>query len=627
MKDIFKSARQTLADLTEHIRAIEAEVEQAQARLNLLERSAALSQPQAEAFRAFMQKPYLLRPIKGDRHELLIPRFVDFRAGWPVRTEGEYLVFEVSRFINFLSPLPPWLQQELGYEAPDFLAHLEGDRLVIDEGDPARVWERLGGRKRFTTRIGNELRVRPASRFDLVRQLVRQGILPYIPQPVPQELLREPATSIALRSEQARDYGLFLKYGAVSVFAQGGAGKTFYGLFALSCIKGPKMVVAHRKSILDQWRARVELYCSPEVLAETQFRTYQSISKRGGIEGEYSLIIYDEIHHLPADMGVAAAQARTVARIGLSASPIREDGQEDLIPALCGYPVGFDWPTGEPPDATIWLVDKAEDKLDMVAALAEKPVEGKTLIYVYRLNIGEMIAQKLGVPFVHGKTRNQLEVIQNSDTCVISKVGDEGISVEAVRVIEADFLGGRAEELQRYYRTLHSTHKGEFHSILTWPEYHTHHKRLLPLYGLGVDVRVAGGASDQPPKPRRPRPKRAVTPAPRPAAAPATMSGNGQETGLPMNVQARLNAAKNKVDRPVYVDRVFRACSQAPLSAQEIAEALGTPSLSTLTRITAAVKALLEQGLLTAVENERYRVNQEEVDRLTALAQLGGAIR
>ncbi|GIK38127.1 MAG: hypothetical protein BroJett011_19600 [Chloroflexota bacterium] len=55
-----------------------------------------------------MQKPYLLRPVRGDQYELIIPKFVDFRADQS-ELEGGFLIFEVSRCIKLLSPLPLWL--------------------------------------------------------------------------------------------------------------------------------------------------------------------------------------------------------------------------------------------------------------------------------------------------------------------------------------------------------------------------------------------------------------------------------------------------------------------------------------------------------------------------------------
>lgn len=621
-----QAAHQALQDLTHHLVAIEAEVEQKRQQLRTLERLAALYQVDQPAFQTFMQKPYLLRPLKGDRFELIIPRFVPFRAGWPVRVDGEFLVFEVTRFINIIAPLPDWLQAELGYDSPAFQAHLEGDRLIVDQGDPAQVWKRLGGSKRFTTRRDNELLLRPKSRFDLIRELVRQGVLPFTTRPIPPQYLREPHVGYSLRSHQARDFDIFLDHSALSVYAPGGAGKTYLGVYAAACLTGPKMVLAPKKSILENWKYTLELY-APHLLHEIEFRTYQWVKARGGIEGEYVLIIYDEAHRLPADMGIAAAQARTITRIGLSASPVREDGADDLIPALVAGPcVGFDWPSGEAPDATVWLVDRPEDKFDVVRRLTERPVDGKTLIFVYRLEIGRKYAQALSIPFVSGQTPNQLQVIQDNDTVVVSKVGDEGISVNAVRVIEADFLGGRAEEIQRFYRAQHARRKGEFHTILTKAEFHTHRKRLLMLEAKGIKIQVVSDEIAEPARVarrthRRPPLQSQVPPTP---SAPPT-NGN-QVTTQPAPLVNKLTAVKKQVDRPGLVDKIWNIYLRAAVvSPEEIAEAWGSTSPTTLGCIRAIVKALAAHKLINFVSENRYQLNQEEVQRLTVLGELSSA--
>jgi hypothetical protein len=143
-------------------------------------------------------------------------------------------------------------------------------------------------------------------------------------------------------------------------------------------------------------------------------------------------------------------------------------------------------------------------------------------------------------------------------------------------------------------------------------------------------VRVAGGASEPGAAVQR-RAKR-VKAGPRrgkrqPAARePGAEPGGGETAGLPAPVAAKIAAARGKVDRPAYVDKVFAACSRAALSPGEIAEALGSTSTSTLNRIKAAARALQEQGLLVR-DGDRYRVDEEEVRRLEALAELGRELR
>lgn len=149
--------------------------------------------------REFLQRPYLLRHIRDDRFELIVPKMVDLRAGWPARIDGQYAIYNVSRFIDLLTPLPDWLKAELNFEPPAFQITDEGDYILVKAGDAREAWDAFGGKKVFSSRRGNKLYLRPKSRFDVMRELVRAGILPYKPAPIPKHLLRTPKTSIQLR--------------------------------------------------------------------------------------------------------------------------------------------------------------------------------------------------------------------------------------------------------------------------------------------------------------------------------------------------------------------------------------------------------------------------------------------
>jgi DNA excision repair protein ERCC-3 len=452
-----------------------------------LERRHGLAEINSAAFEAFMQKPYMLRQIRSDRYELIIPRFINFVAGWPVRTDGEYMIYEVSRFIDLITPLPNWLRDELGYQRPEFSAHLEDDILVIDQGDPDAVWTKLGRSKRFSHRDGSRLRMISRNRFDILRTWCdRESCHMHRWQFLSISKDREVNRFIYVPNR--RDFETFEQYGAISIFATGGAGKTFFGLHALDRLKHRKVIFAPRRAILDQWQARIQSHLPRHVLNEVELRTYQSL-KRKPLTGEYSLVIYDEIQHMPADMGLRASQINAATRIGLSATPWQMM-DEDIIPALCGIPAGMDWPAGESADTTIWLVKNEHDKFALVDGLLLRPTRAKTMIFVYRLDVGERLAKRLGVPFIYGGTSNQYDAIQAADTFVISKVGDAGISIDVSRVIEVDWLGGRAEAGQRALRTQHAAKKGELHILMTRQEYQENDKRLSALYALGFDVKV-----------------------------------------------------------------------------------------------------------------------------------------
>jgi hypothetical protein len=440
----------------------------------------------------------LIRPLPGKRasHELIIPKFVKFRAGYPAGEFGEYAIFHVSPLTNLITPLPDWLRDEVGYKAPSFDVELHDGWLEVVKGDPNEVYEKLGRSKGVSVRRGKRLKLNPGYRFEAIRNLIREGVLPYVIQPIGKERRREPKTTIELREKQARDYKTFLEYSACSVFAPGGAGKTFFGIYAGAALNGKKMVVCPRSTIRDQWEARVLRY-APDTIDEWEFVTYQWLQRRKlrEFKDEYGLIIYDEIQHMPSNMGIKASNIPSASRIGLSATPWREDGNEDIIPALCGVPLGSDWETGDAPTGIIWLVDSEEEKYRKAEQLHNIVVPGRTMFFVYRLEVGHKLAKRLGIPFVHGSTSNQMEIILNAGDFIVSKVGDAGISLpDLSRIIEVDYLGGRMEAGQRLLRAMHAETRGEVHLILTKSEYKNplNRKRLAAFFAFGVDLRVEG---------------------------------------------------------------------------------------------------------------------------------------
>ena len=491
------SSAQALADLDQLASAVDRSRDSLRTALLDAQRSAFLAQYDPDALREFFAKPYVVRPLAADEFELIVPKFIGSLGGWPVRTDGAFLIFRVSRFINLINPLPDWLAQELGYEASPVSAVIDGNALIVTRGDAQAVFDSVGGSRAITRREGNRLFFKPANRFELIRQIIRQyGFLPYTPQPVPAELRRTGKTTFTLRPHQRKAYEYFLETGAISLFVYPQMGKSFVALQAMADLVGPKLVLVPRRSLADQWRARLELYLEPGAAREVEVVTYQGARK--ALHRDYTLVVYDEAHHMPADFAIETATAiRTATRMGLSATPKREDGNEDLIPALCGFPTGADWPvkTVQQPTVTVWIVKNDQAKLDQARRLCAAPTDGKTFLFTYRLPIGERAARMLGVPFVYSKTKHPLDVIDANDTVVISSVGNEGLSFPVRRAIELDFLYGSGMEAgQRLgrlaYEVTGTDRPGEHHILMTADEFERYGKRLMIYYQWGLDVSV-----------------------------------------------------------------------------------------------------------------------------------------
>ena len=209
-------------------------------------------------------------------------------------------------------------------------------------------------------------------------------------------------------------------------------------------------------------------------------------------------ILVHNCQHIPAPTFFELAYFNVLFRVGLSSSPFREDGKTDLIIGISGYPTGLKWDYFKEkdliifPSVDVWIVKDVNDKFKTIddLLLDRKP----TMIFCDHLEFGKAIAGRFETEFVSGETKKQLEKVRETlaekKVVVVSRVGDEGISVpELRRTIEADFLfGSRAQEIQRVMRLFHSAEKGEHHVIMTVGEYESYRKRLFSLLSKGFDV-------------------------------------------------------------------------------------------------------------------------------------------
>jgi hypothetical protein len=130
-----------------------------------------------------------------------------------------------------------------------------------------------------------------------------------------------------------------------------------------------------------------------------------------------------------------------------SGSPFREDQRENYIFALTGFPIGISWDSLieegiiEAPDVILYILSDYKAKESKLAELLQQ--EKKTIVFCDKINLGKSLSKKFEIPFVYGQTKDRLEIINKSDVTVVSRVGDEGLSLPDIeRVIEIDFLFG-----------------------------------------------------------------------------------------------------------------------------------------------------------------------------------------
>ena len=212
---------------------------------------------------------------------------------------------------------------------------------------------------------------------------------------------------------------------------------------------------------------------------------------------DFVLIVYDEMHRLPATTFLQLSTLKGKYRMNLTGTPWREDGRHDLVIALHGYPVGVDWnfflKRGliQRPEITVHVVRDQTAKFAALDVLLKE--EKKTLIFCDGLDLGNKIAHQYQIPFVSGETKtDRLDIIRDHLTVVISRVGDLGVSVkDLARVIEFDFLyGSRTQEAQRIGRLFHAKEAGEHHLLMTVYEYAKYRKRLWGIESKGFQVTI-----------------------------------------------------------------------------------------------------------------------------------------
>jgi superfamily II DNA or RNA helicase len=168
--------------------------------------------------------------------------------------------------------------------------------------------------------------------------------------------------------------------------------------------------------------------------------------------------------------------------------------------ALTGYPMGLAWSKFIAEgiitlaQIQVHVVSTERYKLSLIDDLLKRDL-GKTLIFCDSLDLGESIAKKYGLEWIHGATRSRIDVVKKNERVVISRVGDEGISIpELDTLIEVDFMGGsRMQALQRTGRLAHRELNPEkepavHHILMTEEELEKYGKRLLGYYDKGFKV-------------------------------------------------------------------------------------------------------------------------------------------
>lgn len=460
----------------------------------------------------FVEEPYVIEPSRigkgGNVIEwrVYVPKMVEFHVGRLERATHSYNVFSVTQYMHHFAEIP----EELSSRFPklDIEMQVVDGLLITDVKNTDEAWTRY--RSYVYRKEGpGKIRIRKGSEWELIAQILEDGGLPFVPQPVDSADIRERSCKgFAGHNEwKIRDYQIeankiFMEYGATGIYWPFGTGKSQFGLDLLDRFKGAKLIVVSTLSLKEQWLERLKRLPLNRRM-ECPVVTYQSRREINGLikrHKEFTLVVFDEVHHLPAKTFMRLSTIPTKYRLGLTGSPYREDGHINYIMALTGYPLGLAWSKFiaegiiTMAQVQVHVVKRPRYKLALLDDLMKRDL-GKTMIFSDSLDLGDTIAKKYGLEWIHGATRRRIETIRRNERIVISRVGDEGLSIpELDTIIEVDFLGGsRMQALQRVGRLAHrpvmpDAEPAVHHILMTEDELEKYGKRLLAYYDKGYKV-------------------------------------------------------------------------------------------------------------------------------------------
>lgn len=463
----------------------------------------------------FVKSYWRITPTKNPNEwEVAIPViFSSFNVGHWDRTDGGYNIYVLDRYTQwFGEKIPDFIRTEVNIPKALEITY-DGITVKFPEDKKEIVEKKFGSHLSLIEK--DHAVIKQGQEFDLIAEIIEQGSLPFIPRPVAEEDLMESDFTTIFDELQNKDFplkmfegkhsyqgdawNLFLKYGSTGIFWAMSFGKTVIGTYVFSRIKGAKALIVPSVVLKDQWTKFFQRNC-PRLLREVEIHTYQGMSRKTWQElskKQYKVVVFDECHFLPATSFSKLATVKTKYRIGLSASPFREDGRTNYIMALTGYPQGLDWRTvmqklgKEYHTVNVHVVKDLEAKYSLAKQLFNP--EERTLFFVYRLDVGSKLAAMFNIPFYSGESGSHLDEVLKNHSFVASKRYEHGVSIKDLEhIIEVDFqFGGRQEEMQRSGRLLHSESKDKKHDIImTKEELESYGKRIFALQEKGFRPRL-----------------------------------------------------------------------------------------------------------------------------------------
>ena len=338
-----------------------------------------------------------------------------------------------------------------------------------------------------------------------------------------------------------------------------GAGKTIVGLIVMSLLNVETVILTTNVSSVYQWKREIldktnikeediGIYSSAEkVIKPITIATYQILTWRENTvsdfvhfkifrERNWGLIIYDEVHLLPAPIFRVTAELQVVRRLGLTATLVREDGHEGDIFSLVG-PKRFDVPwkdlelkgwiakaycieinvelaTNKEIEYAVSdmrgkyrIASENSNKIPLIKRLVSHHKDDSILVIGQYISQLEEIAKELNVPILTGKSSTKVREKMYDDfrrgvvkVIIVSKIANFAIDLPdaSVAIQISGSYGRRQEEAQRLGRILRPKEKNSYFYTITTKdtvEREFAEKRQKFLAEQGYDYTVLNEAS------------------------------------------------------------------------------------------------------------------------------------
>ena len=441
--------------------------------------------------------------------------------------------------------------------------------LVLESSDRAVLTEVLRSRK-VTPMVGARIdadmvAVHPSERGALKQVLLRLGwpaedLAGYVDGEAHPIELREEGWRLRDYQRQAAEG--FWHGGSGVVVLPCGAGKTLVGVAAMDLARATTLILVTNTVSARQWRDELlrrtnlteeeigEYSGARKEVRPVTIATYQVMTtKRKGTYAhldlfdarDWGLIIYDEVHLLPAPIFRFTADIQARRRLGLTATLVREDGREGDVFSLIG-PKRYDVPWREieaqgwiapadcvevrvtlpdaqrmayamaEPDERYRMAATAKEKQGIVSTLVARHPDDQVLVIGQYLDQLHELGEVLGVPVITGEMpvdeRQELFALFRSgeiSTLVVSKVANFSLDLPeaSVAIQVSGSFGSRQEEAQRLGRILRPKSDGRgarFYTVVTRDtvdaDFAAHRQRFLAEQGYAYRIVDAADVLD-----------------------------------------------------------------------------------------------------------------------------------